>query len=303
MARKHRMPWSRPSPALGLFFGALVLLFLLLIGWQKFCTQWLLLGISAPTISDFNINLLSICLVVFGWHATSYMDWHKTVRRSWVLSYKRIVLWFRPSRILMFFFILQLAMFIALAWWQKTTLQPHKFLGYNWAHLHLQNWVVLAGVEAAVWGWVVTSYMTLRNSIKQHTINTLLQSRLSATYIENANRINKTFFPPQGYPQEHVPLEYFSDENNREALLSVIYLTNYFEFLSVGLRHGDLDEKVLRSTIAGIVCRFYDRMYLYIENERGIVGTTVMRPRTLEHYTWLYNRWKKKKAAEDLLGL
>ena len=303
MARKHRMLWLRPSPALGLFFGGLVLLCILLSVWQRVAGQWLILGISAPRISGRHWNFLIICLAAFGWYATSYMAWQKPIRRFVVKSYKKIVLEFRPSRMLGLFFLLQLVMFVALAWWQKATVQPHVFLGYKWAHLTLQNWVVLAGVEAAVWGWVVTSYMTLRNSIKQHTINTLLQSRLSATYIDNANRINRVFFPPNGYPQEHVPVEYFHEEVNKDNLLSVIYLTNYFEFLSVGIRHGDLDEKVLRSTIAGIVCRFYERMYLYIKNERGDDGTTVAKPRTLEHYTWLYERWKKRKAADELLGV
>jgi len=165
----------------------------------------------------------------------------------------------------------------------------------------MQNWVVLAGVEAAVWGWVVTSYMTLRNSIKQHTINTLLQSRLSATYMAHAVCINKQFFPPNTLTYDHVPIDFFEDKSNEEIIQSVAYILNYFEFLSAAVRYGDLDETLLRSALGGILGRFYERMMLFIKSQRGDDGNVILYPRQLEHYTWLYKRWKTMKGYEDWL--
>jgi hypothetical protein len=202
---------------------------------------------------------------------------------------------------LVVFFVLQLVLFVALAWWQKKTTIPHHFAGTAWPHLSMQNWVVLAGVEAAVWGWVLTSYMTLRNSIKQHTINTLLQSRLSATYMEHANRLNKEFFPQDKLAFDHVPLKYFRDQANEDVVKSVSYLLNYFEFLSAAVRYGDLDETLLRGSLGGIIGRFYELTMLFIKSQRGDDGSVVLYPRQLEHYTWLYKRWKKAKTYEDWL--
>lgn len=202
---------------------------------------------------------------------------------------------------LVVFFVTQLSVFILLACWQKATKGPHYFAGFLWPHLAMQNWVVLTGVEAAVWGWVVTSYMTLRNSIKQHTINTLLQSRLSATYMQHAACINKTFFPPNELTYEPVPIELTRDNPDEEVIKSVAYILNYFEFLSAAVRYGDLDETLLRSALGGILGRFYERMIIFIKFQRGDDGSKILYPRQLEHYTWLYKRWKKMKGYEDWL--
>jgi hypothetical protein len=297
------MLWLRPSRVLGLFFGAQLSLLMLLAWWQGFGTQWLILKHSAPQLSNSFWWMLAVLEAVLGWYVTSYMEWRKKLKYELWLARKQFMLWLRPSRVLGLFFAVQLSLLLALVWWQKTTAQPHHFLGYSWAHLTLPNWVVLAGVEAAVWGWVVTSYMTLRNSIKQHTINTLLQSRISATYMEHANCINKEFFPPTTLTYDQVPLEYFFDEKNFPTIKSVAYLLNYFEFLSAAIRHGDLDEKMLRSTLGGILGRFYERMMLFIKHQRGEEeGKKVANPRQLEHFTWLYKRWKLMKAEEDELA-
>ena len=150
-------------------------------------------------------------------------------------------------------------------------------------------------------GWVVSAYMTLRNSIKQHTINTLLQSRLSATYMQHALCINKKFFPPNELTYDHIEMDFFNDEANVEIIQSVAYILNYFEFLSAAVRYGDLDETLLRSAVGGMLIRFYERMMLFIKFQRGDDGRVALHPRQLEHYTWLFKRWKKKKGYEDWL--
>lgn len=58
------------------------------------------------------------------------------------------------------------------------------------AELKQPQWVVLAGVVAAIAGWIFSAWVTIRNSTKQHTMTILLQSRLSATYMENAKLFN-----------------------------------------------------------------------------------------------------------------
>src|SRR6266566_7240303 len=44
------------------------------------------------------------------------------------------------------------------------------------------HWLSLIAIVAAVTGWITTSLITLYNARRQHTINVLLQSRLSQAY-------------------------------------------------------------------------------------------------------------------------
>lgn len=214
------------------------------------------------------------------------------------MALKHCMLWLRPSRLLGFFFFAQLGLLLALMWWVKFG-SEWLVLGYPSPNIRLPNWLILGGIEAAVAGWVVTSFMTARNSIKQHTITTLLQSRLSATYMAEANVINKNLFPPSLQNLQPLPLEFFHDEKNADTVRAVNYLINYFEFLSVAMRHGDLDAKVVRDTLRGILLNFYNRVELYIKYQRGEDEYGVNQPNHVEHYIWLVTKWKKQKAKEE----
>jgi len=203
------------------------------------------------------------------------------------------MLWFRPSRILGLLLFLELGLFFALVLWESC-LDNWRFVGRDAPKLVMSNWLFLIGVVSAITGWIVSSYITLRNSIKQHTINTLLQSRLSATYMTEAKLINKTFFNP-GMPETPVDINGILDPEKFEERAAVDYIMNYFEFLAAGIRHGDLDKKVLRHTMKGMLIRYYEKMQPYIKYMRGDDGTIVERPTQLEHMTWLYHEWKDTK--------
>ena len=57
----------------------------------------------------------------------------------------------------------------------------------------ITNWGILIAALVAMVGWLVTSIITTRNSIKQHTVTTLLQTRLSAEYMKHAAIVNNFF--------------------------------------------------------------------------------------------------------------
>lgn len=190
------------------------------------------------------------------------------------------------------------SLFVSLVIWRYYFPQYYLF-GVFPAPLKLTkpNWLVLVGVVAAVMGWLVSSYITLRNSIKQHTINTLLQSRLSTYYQEQAKIINKTFFAPEMPLNDPVPLDVMldPDEKKREALGAVNYVLNYFEFCAVGIRYGDLDENLMRQTMRGIIRRLCNRMMPYIRYTRGEDENGKLKQPTtqFEHIKWLLERWEK----------
>lgn len=189
---------------------------------------------------------------------------------------------FNPSRLLRIMLVVILtafALFVAL--------ERGKFDGTSFEQYKLgmgeQNWVPAIGILLAAVGWLITSIVTIRNSVKQHTINTLLQTRLSATYQEMAMHVRAGIIGHT--PQNRAPLtKITSDEQTREG---VEYLLNYLEFMAVGIRHGDLHVGVMRDTMRGIVVRFTQIAAEFIVQCQISNG-----PRTYQNLLWLYNKWR-----------
>ena len=94
-------------------------------------------------------------------------------------------------------------------------------------------WVLYFAALIALVGWVVTAYISLYNSTKQHTINILLQSRLSNTFQDYRAKVLAIY---SEYPQlVAVPLSDIEKLRNRNlepekvvALESMKYLLNYY---------------------------------------------------------------------------
>jgi len=183
-----------------------------------------------------------------------------------------------------------LGFLLAVVVWAVTLLVVSELTGriYVWdtepIGLAAAQWVVLAGVVAAVVGWIISAMVTMRNSIKQHTINTLLQSRLSATYMENARAVNRHYFGPSGSVYT-LTREELSRPADDIKLRELSYLLNYLEFISAATRFGDLDEKLLRMTLRGMLCNLYEVSLEYIKASQTTNATS------FEHLSWLYDYW------------
>ena len=138
----------------------------------------------------------------------------------------------------------------------------------------------------ATLGWLITCCVNIRNTIKQYTITTIMQSRLSATYMSHVDKLNKKFFnfndPSSSF---EIPEDFFKHEENAELVGSIIYILNYFEFISAALRCGDLDEFLLKNHFRGFFIRTYETSEKYIDELRSV------RRSTLEHFSAVYNRW------------
>jgi uncharacterized membrane protein (DUF485 family) len=159
------------------------------------------------------------------------------------------------------------------------------------AGLEKSQWVVLLGVIAAVAGWIISAIVTMRNSIRQHTVTTLLSSRLSETYMSQTRLVNARYFSPSGGLYQLTAAEVKSAAPEAQ-LAAVRYLLNYFEFIAVGIRYGDLDEKLLKNTLRGILCGVYEAAGpLVTQRRQAPAGSSVGRSRTFEHLEWLYARW------------
>lgn len=155
----------------------------------------------------------------------------------------------------------------------------------------------------ALAGWVCSALVAIRNSVKQHTVSTLLQSRLSAVFQERGERLVDLLTDDNGdcrtLTEQHI-----AALSPRE-IASVRYLLNYYEFIAVGIRHGDLDERLLEQTIRGIVCSLVaaTRLYIVLGRTREHETKTGSRRRrrtpelrVYENLLWLYDKWKDEAA-------
>lgn len=191
----------------------------------------------------------------------------------------------RKYRLAFSFLLLLLYAAFAVALWLELTQQT---LQLNAAH-----WVGIAGILAAATGWVVTSMVNLHNARRQHTVNVLLQSRLSQAYQQRLRDVVKAFpVTPKVTP---IKAGDWDVAENLEAIDGVKYLLNYFEFVAVGIRTGDLDEKTLKMSLRGILTTLCDMADIYIRYQRGELDENDGYPskRSYEHMLWLRDRWKR----------
>ncbi|RQZ16692.1 DUF4760 domain-containing protein [Burkholderia sp. Bp9031] len=218
----------------------------------------------------------------------------------------------KPRRILTFLLLVVVALVAILIgeerFWHWGT-DPKTHAAAPLFRLTRQNWGVVLTVAAAVIGWICTSLVSIQNSVKQHTVNTLLQSRLSATFIEKGNQLNRVLL--QDGVRRKLTLADCAptaDKEHTEGIEAVRYMLNYYEFIAVGIRQADLDERLLRQTIRAIVCGLVIAARVYIEDSRKHEHEMLADcddgdlrregPRTYRNLLWLYERWKDRRDPQ-----
>lgn len=143
--------------------------------------------------------------------------------------------------------------------------------------------IAVTTVGLATSGWLFTNYISSRNSIRQHTVTVLTQLRMSTEFMKNANKLQ-----PLLEKGKTIDLEYYdslsSSENTEKD--AIRYILNYLEFVSAGIRHGDLDEKLVRAAQRGMFIGAYEMCKPYIL-ELNIKNKT-----TFEHLIAIVDRWK-----------
>lgn len=126
-----------------------------------------------------------------------------------------------------------------------------------------KEWIAVYAALFAMAGWVTASIIQLRNSVKQHTINTLLQSRMSTAFQAKADAYQK-YYPTLPIDTPMTNLEW-QDASKSEAVSTVRYLLNYFEFLAIGIKAGDFDEFLMRDSLRKILCSLVERNLDFIK--------------------------------------
>lgn len=193
---------------------------------------------------------------------------------------------FKPSQVLGLLLVGEAIFFALFVNWFVVG-APVVYLPYKPPDFDSQKWILTVAAMAAMVGWTVSSLVTVKNSIKQHTINTLLQSRLSETYMKRAGEVNAHFTTSAGQVV-NVKTEEIGTTEATTKLECLRYILNYFEFIAVGIRYGDLHEGLLKSSLRGMLCKTYEVADAYVKHLR------TDNPKVYEHLEWLYKRWNNK---------
>tara|TARA_Y100000296_G_C5165006_1_gene254046 strand:- start:295 stop:1296 length:1002 start_codon:yes stop_codon:yes gene_type:complete len=165
---------------------------------------------------------------------------------------------------------------------------------------------------------------------KNHTLNILLQSRLSETY-QNRMKDAAKFYPSHNSFPNVLEMENgekrtmyemlvsysgmfqegstFIDPKNKKisfevskelhdharAIEGLNYLLNYFEFISIGIKNGDLDETVLEDSLHWILINLLDRTKNFIT----LTHTQSNSNKIWENAIKLGEKWQQNAAIKE----
>lgn len=144
-----------------------------------------------------------------------------------------------------------------------------------------EPWATILSVVVVMLGWVYTARRNRRLSRKQHTFNALLNTGFNATYLDSLITVKP-------YTHDSKPCPKPSELSEQEYK-AVRFILNHFEFISAGIRNGDIDEQLFKDAERGTVVRLFEAFQDLIYGVRQ----DRKRDAIYEHIEWLYNRWIK----------
>ncbi|MEO0944948.1 MAG: DUF4760 domain-containing protein [Pseudomonadota bacterium] len=160
----------------------------------------------------------------------------------------------------------------------------------------------LAALLFAVFSFFFRSIQQEEQSRKQHTIKILFDTRLSSEfrqYLEHRKHhfaegsvIDPARFTEYLAARRTVDLSDDDANSRRKSAEAVRSLLNYYEFIALGIKSGDLDEPMLKGMVRGMTCRLVADAHLVIRDYRADNA------RTFEHLTALYANWKDPEQPD-----
>lgn len=136
------------------------------------------------------------------------------------------------------------------------------------------------GIALAVIGWVYTIRSQLITNMRNHSIQTIMNSRLSDCYNQKLDKIYKILVNSTTLTLE----QYESLSFEQKSI--VHYILNYYESVAIGIRYNEFDEEIVKSMTLSQVRKTYDTFKEVIEH------LTHESPTYFQHFVALYVRWK-----------
>ncbi|WP_417439802.1 DUF4760 domain-containing protein [Idiomarina abyssalis] len=160
---------------------------------------------------------------------------------------------------------------------------------------------ILMSMTIVVMGWWVQSVLSAKSSRKQHTLNTILDTRSSAIYQQHLERYSRLI---KDYQHIHPKIaEWFHYPNKddfsqmavpkelKDAINGLAYVMNYFEFLALAIKQGDLDETLLKECFCGMLPKIESRAFHLIREAQSKDS------RFFEAFVSLTQRWSQENRS------
>lgn len=179
--------------------------------------------------------------------------------------------------------------FLELVYW-NLSLRNYVFMGFGLsaygAKESSNTILVLLGIVAAILGWLFPTRANAVGSTRNHSIQTLIDSRLSETYIAQVEICTEIYVQFKKDNSESYNLKSSDFESlNPKQKYAIHYLLNYLEFVAVGIRFGDLDENLMKNMMKSIISSNFNFFgEIIVEKQKKS-------PTVYEHLTALYKRW------------
>jgi len=193
----------------------------------------------------------------------------------------------KPSTLLGFLLLGVLLIFAIFLGWQTLWLEE-----CSSAKLKPEHLLGAGGVASAMCGWIIAGMITLRNSIRQHTVTTLLQSRLSATYMKYADDLSRHYTEFDKRRRANPALR--ESATDKVDISALRYILNYFEFIAIGVKRGDLDEETLKDSLRSILRKNVAMSRPWIK------AGQVDNPHLYTNLLWLHDRWMADLEREKV---
>lgn len=130
--------------------------------------------------------------------------------------------------------------------------------------------ILLLGTLAAILGWLFSTRSQVLNNRRNHSMQLLIESRLSDRYMQYVNAVSNIAHEFRSLNPNHTTLvlDYY-DALSIEQKNSILYMLNYCEFVSVGIRFGDLDEQLMFNTFGSMLKINYEFSQCIIEYKQS----------------------------------
>lgn len=149
----------------------------------------------------------------------------------------------------------------------------------------------------AIFGWFIQHQLTRQHNKVSHSLNILLQMRVSEEFQRHMKAANEFYSSRTRLKISDADItKYHSEDKLDDKIKSIeshIYLLNYYEFLAYGIKSGTLDEELLFQTLGGIVIGHFDRAEAVIRKARELS------PKVYESLVNLEDRWKVRRQYDD----
>ncbi|AWB66866.1 hypothetical protein C2869_10665 [Saccharobesus litoralis] len=156
-------------------------------------------------------------------------------------------------------------------------------------------------------GWFVQHQLTRQHNKTNHSLNVLLQMRVSEEFQEQTRLANR-YYPSRSHTtisKEDVETYHSSNtvlsntdltdtQKKIQSISAHSYLLNYYEFLAYGIKSGVLDEELLFQTIGAVVIGHYQRAEQIVSYARN------KSKKTFSNLVELEERWKERRDFDCL---